>query len=96
MDHVDVVVVGGSFAGMSAALQLGRARRSVKVFDTKKPRNRFAATAHGFLGHDGRTPAEIRGLGRTNLEQYPTIEVIEKPVASIEHKNGTYSDHPEV
>jgi thioredoxin reductase len=93
MDHVDVVVVGGSFAGMSAALQLGRARQSVKLFDTKKPRNRFASTAHGFLGHDGRTPAEIRGLGRENLAHYPTVEVVETRVASVEQEDGGFIVH---
>ncbi|SFS01699.1 NAD(P)/FAD-dependent oxidoreductase [Yoonia litorea] len=95
MDHVDVVVIGGSFAGMSAALQLGRARQSVKVFDTKKPRNRFAPTAHGFLGHDGRTPAEIRELGRDNLAQYPTVEVVEARVATAAQEGEGFIVHPE-
>ena len=93
MDHVDVVVVGGSFAGMSAALQLGRARQSVKLFDTKKPRNRFASTAHGFSGHDGRTPAEIRGLGRENLAHYPTVEFVETRVSSVEQEDGGFIVH---
>jgi thioredoxin reductase len=63
MDEVtsnyDVVVVGGSFAGQSAAMQLARARRRVLVIDGRKPRNRFAETAHGFLGQDGQPPAAI-------------------------------------
>lgn len=73
MDH-DVIIVGGSFAGLSAALQLARARRRVLLIDAGQPRNRFAKTSHGFLGHDGRTPREIVALGRRQLACYPTVE----------------------
>ena len=48
----DVIIIGGSFAGLAAALQLGRARRKVTVLDTGLPRNRFAGHSHGLLGHD--------------------------------------------
>ena len=58
MSH-DVIVIGGSYAGLSAAMQLARARRRVVVIDAGLPRNRFAAGAHGFLGQDGRPPADI-------------------------------------
>jgi len=50
----DALIVGGSFAGLSAAMQLARARRKVCVVDTGVPRNRFAAASHGFFGQDGR------------------------------------------
>ena len=45
----DVIIIGGSFAGLAAALQLGRARRKVTVLDTGLPRNRFAGHSHGLL-----------------------------------------------
>lgn len=48
----DVIIIGGSFAGLAAALQLGRARRKVIVLDTGLQRNRFAGRSHGMLGHD--------------------------------------------
>ncbi|KKB77865.1 hypothetical protein VW35_14565 [Devosia soli] len=70
----DVVIIGGSFAGLSAALQLGRARRKVTVLDTGSPRNRFASHAHGILGHDGKPPAEILAEGRAQLEIYRSVE----------------------
>ena len=82
MDY-DVAVVGGSFAGLSAALQLSLARRRVAVFDDDLPRNRFADVTHGMLGHDGRSPADIRALGREQLLSYPTASVIESRVESI-------------
>jgi thioredoxin reductase len=67
-------VVGGSFAGMSGAMQLARARRRILVVDAGRPRNRFVASAHGFLGQDGKSPREIIGLARQQLAAYPTVE----------------------
>lgn len=69
----DVIIVGGSYAGMSAGLQLARARRRVLVVDAGKRRNRFAASAHGFLGSDGRTPDAIAAAGKADLLAYPTV-----------------------
>lgn len=71
-DRYDVVVVGGSFAGLSAALQLGRARRRVLVVDVGRPRNRFTPASHGFPGQDGRAPAEIMDTVRAEVLAYPT------------------------
>ena len=68
----DVIVVGGSFAGLSAALQAVRARRKVLVIDGGQPRNRFADHSHGFLGHDGRAPQAILDDARRQFATYPT------------------------
>jgi thioredoxin reductase len=73
--HYDVIVIGGSFAGLSAAMQLARARRRVLVLDGKSPRNRYAPHSHGFLGQDGKTPAEIIGEASAQLAAYPTIRI---------------------
>ena len=67
------IVAGGSFAGLAAAIQLGRARRRVLVVDAGKPRNRFARSSHGFLGQDGRSPAEILETFRAQVAAYPTV-----------------------
>lgn len=74
---VDVVVIGGSYAGLSAALQLARARRRVAVVDAGRRRNRFAGASHGFLGQDGVAPADIAARGRAELTAYPTVTWIE-------------------
>ncbi|RYG71089.1 NAD(P)/FAD-dependent oxidoreductase [bacterium] len=79
----DVVIIGGSFAGLAAALQIARARRNVLVIDSKKPRNRFAAHSHGFLGQDGRSPATIMNDARAELLAYPTAHFIEGEVESV-------------
>lgn len=73
----DVAIIGGSFAGLSAALQLARARRSVTILDTGKPRNRFAKASHGFLGQDGIPPADILADARKQLAAYPTVRFLD-------------------
>ncbi|NVB82457.1 MAG: NAD(P)/FAD-dependent oxidoreductase [Kofleriaceae bacterium] len=82
----DVVIVGGSYAGLAAALQLGRARRSVVVLDAGKRRNRFAAHSHGFLGFDGGSPDAIAEAGRANVRAYSTVELREAYATEIRGK----------
>lgn len=66
----DVIIIGGGAAGLSAALQLGRAARSVLVIDAGEPRNRFAAHMHGVLGSDGLSPTEFLARGRDEVARY--------------------------
>jgi thioredoxin reductase len=70
---LDVIVVGGGFAGHAAALQLGRARRRAMMLDTAKPRNRFATASHGFLGLDGVSSESIRATLASQLKTYETV-----------------------
>ncbi|SEI15905.1 NAD(P)/FAD-dependent oxidoreductase [Tardiphaga sp. OK245] len=73
----DAIVIGGSYAGLSAALQLARARRKVLVMDSGQRRNRFAEHSHGFLGQDGRAPGAIAADARAQLMKYPTVEWVD-------------------
>lgn len=82
MNH-DVIVVGGSYSGMAATLQLVRARRSVLVIDAGQRRNRFASHSHGFLGQDGVPPGEIAANARRQLEAYPTLTWLEGRVEAV-------------
>lgn len=84
MDRYDVIVVGGSFAGLSAAMQLARARRRLLLVDAGKPRNRFAAASHGFLGQDGVPPADIMRQGLTQLARYPTVDFVHAEALTAE------------
>ncbi|MCC2320901.1 NAD(P)/FAD-dependent oxidoreductase [Cellulomonas xiejunii] len=67
---VDVLVLGGGAAGLSAALCLGRSRRSVRVLDAGEPRNAVADRAHNLLTHDDTPPTEILAAGRAEVERY--------------------------
>lgn len=75
--QIDFAVIGGSYAGLSAALQLARARRDVLVVDAGQRRNRFVDEAgghsHGFLTRDGQSPGAIAAEGRSQLLRYPNV-----------------------
>ena len=79
----DVIIIGGSFAGLAAALQLGRARRRVTVLDTGLPRNRFAAHSHGLLGHDHKSPLDILAAARQQLARYPSVNLVNARAAGL-------------
>jgi thioredoxin reductase/SAM-dependent methyltransferase len=68
--HCDVAVIGGSAAGLAAALQLARQRRSVIVVDDGRPRNAPAAHMHGYLGREGDAPADLVAAGREEVRGY--------------------------
>ncbi|PMX47794.1 thioredoxin reductase [Pseudomonas sp. FW301-21B01] len=87
----DVIIVGGSYAGLSAGLQLARARRKVLVIDAGLRRNRFAATSHGFLGQDGQAPGIIAAEGRSQLMEYPTVTWVQDSVVQAEAEQGGFS-----
>jgi thioredoxin reductase len=79
----DVIIIGGSFAGLAAALQLGRARRKITVLDTGLRRNRFAGRSHGVLGHDDKPPSDIWAEARQQLSRYPAIRMINARADSV-------------
>ncbi|BDD82290.1 thioredoxin reductase [Tsukamurella pulmonis] len=68
--HVEVVIVGGGAAGLSAAVTLARALRSVIVLDGGEPRNAPAAAVHGLLGVEGINPLELVARGRAEASRY--------------------------
>lgn len=81
--QVDVVVVGAGPAGLSAALNLVRARRTVLLVDANRPRNAATLRSHGFLTRDGVSPLELRKLGRTEVEGYDEATVVQAVVDRV-------------
>ncbi|MCC8619444.1 hypothetical protein [Xanthomonas vesicatoria] len=80
-----------AFAGLAAALQLGRARRKVTVLVTGRPRNRFAGRSHGVLGHDHKPPLDILTEARQQLARYPTVRLMN---ARAERVSGVSTTSP--
>ncbi|MET7368692.1 NAD(P)/FAD-dependent oxidoreductase [Streptomyces sp. NPDC005566] len=79
----DVVVVGGGAAGLSGALALARARRSVLVIDAGSPRNAPASHVHNYLGREGTPPSELLAIGRAEASGYGA-EVVEGEAVAAE------------
>ena len=78
----DVIVIGGGAAGLSAALVLSRARRTVLVVDAGAPRNAPASHMHGYLSRDGMPPVELLAAGRNEVTGYGG-EIVEGTVADL-------------
>ncbi|PCG85954.1 thioredoxin reductase [Streptomyces sp. WZ.A104] len=83
----DVVIVGGGAAGLSGALTLARARRSVLVIDAGEPRNAPASHVHNYLGRESTPPGELLAIGRGEVTGYGA-EVVEARVVAAERLPG--------
>nr|WP_315154053.1 NAD(P)/FAD-dependent oxidoreductase [uncultured Flavobacterium sp.] len=70
----DVIIIGGSYAGLSAAMALGRALRNVLIIDSGKPCNIQTPHSHNFLTQDGKMPKKIAKIATLQVENYETIK----------------------
>jgi len=86
----DVVIVGGGPAGLSAALNLGRARKRVLLCDAGPRRNAAAVQIHGFVTRDGTPPQDFRRIGRQQLEPYTNVEARDVGVEEIRGERGAF------
>lgn len=88
---VDVLIVGGGVAGLSAAMYLGRFRHKVMVVDSQKPANRFTHAAHNFFSRDGIAPSELLTIGREQLRPYETVQIHSGDVRQIVPDDGQFA-----
>jgi thioredoxin reductase len=86
----DVIIVGGSYAGLSAAMSLGRALRPVLVIDNGEPCNRQTPHSHNMLTQDGSVPAQIASLARMQVERYETLEFVNGTVVAGSEVDGGF------
>lgn len=80
--QTDVIIIGGSYAGLSAAMALGRSLKHTLVIDEGKPCNASTPHSHNFLTHDGRTPAEISKLAREQVARYDRVQFLQDKAIS--------------
>jgi len=88
-NRYDVIIIGGSYAGLSSAMSLGRSLRKVLVIDSGKPCNAQTPHSQNFLTQDGKTPKEISTIAKEQVEKYKTVEFYEGlATAGIKTENG--------
>lgn len=90
-NEYEVIIVGGSYAGLAAAMTLGRALRHVLVIDSGLPCNRQATAAHNFITHDGQKPAVISSQAREQVKRYPTVKFLEDLVIEVTGANNAFT-----
>lgn len=72
--NFDVIIIGGSYAGLSAGMALGRSLKNVLIIDSGKPCNSQTPHSHNFLTQDGKSPKEINAIARNQVEKYDTVQ----------------------
>lgn len=87
----DAIVIGGGIAGLSAAMYIARARRSVVVVDSGTPRNRFAEHSHGFFAQDGGEPRAMLGTARSQVVAYSTASFVDGAAIGAAREPGGFS-----
>jgi thioredoxin reductase len=73
-NNFEIIIIGGSYSGLSAAMSLGRALRNVLIIDSERPRNKQTPYSHNFLTQDGKTPMQIATLAKEQVSQYKTVK----------------------
>lgn len=86
-NNFDVIIIGGSYAGLSAGMALGRSLRNVLIIDSGKPCNRQTPHSHNFITQDGKTPKEISDLAKEQVAKYETVHFFNGIVVKTS-KNG--------
>ena len=82
--NTEVIILGGSYAGLSAAMALGRSLRNVLIIDSGLPCNRQTPHSHNFLTQDGEKPAEIVRKAKEQVLGYPTVSWLEDTAVKAE------------
>ena len=90
-EKFDVIIIGGSYAGLSAAMALGRSLRKVLIIDGGKPCNSQTPHSHNFITHDGETPSNISKKAKEQVLQYPTVATIADQVITVSGASPDFS-----
>lgn len=87
--NFDVIIIGGSYSGLSAGMSLGRALRQVLVIDSGLPCNRQTPHSHNFITQDGEKPAAISAKAKLQVDLYKTVHFYNGlAIKAVKNENG--------
>lgn len=86
----DVIIIGGSAAGLAATLAIARTIKTVLCIDSKAPCNRFSNRMHNFIGHDGDSPLEFKSQAKENIMKYKTVDLVEGEVIEVAKSENSF------
>ncbi|MBU2995305.1 NAD(P)/FAD-dependent oxidoreductase [Cellulophaga baltica] len=86
----EVIIIGGSYSGLSAGMALGRALRNVLIIDAGQPCNQQTPHSHNFITQDGKTPKEISQLAKQQVEKYDTVKFYDGLVVNTIKTSGGF------
>lgn len=86
----EVIIIGGSYAGLSAAMTLGRSLRNVLIIDSLAPCNRQTPKSHNFITQDGIPPEQIAQTAREQVLRYPTVSILNDQVTDAENHGNNF------
>lgn len=89
-NNFDVIIIGGSYAGLSAGMSLGRSLRKVLIIDSGKPCNQQTPYSHNFLTQDGKTPKEIAEAAKKQVSKYETVHFYNGKVMKTFKNSGSF------
>lgn len=89
-NNFDVIIIGGSYAGLSAGMSLGRSLRKVLIIDSGKPCNQQTPYSHNFLTQDGKTPKEITEAAKEQVSKYETVHFYNGKVMKTFKNSGSF------
>lgn len=90
-NQFEAIIIGGSYAGLSAAMALGRASRNVLIIDSGQPCNAPTPHSHNFLTRDGETPAAISAIAKEEVLKYPPVNFLDGTVTAVNNSDNGFS-----
>ncbi|MBB6270139.1 thioredoxin reductase [Pedobacter cryoconitis] len=87
----EVIIIGGSYSGLSAAMSLGRAIRKTLIIDSGAPCNQQTPQSHNFITQDGFSPAQIAKTAKDQVLAYPTVSFLNDKVVQVTGENHNFT-----
>jgi len=90
-DTYEVIIIGGSYAGLQAGLTMGRSSRKTLIIDSGEPCNKNAVYTHNFLTQDSQPLQACTSIALEQLRKYPTVFHLSDTVIKVDRQERGFS-----